>query len=90
MYRFSCEWKFSFLLSKHLGVGFAQLMILARLQDALGLDIQAPGDVIAPAAGEKAGSKNFLLIIPSKNLQNIFFVLVFIWKNDNVIITTKS
>lgn len=77
MYRFSCEWKFSFLLSNHLRVGFAQLMILARLQDALGLDIQAPGDAIAPAAGEKAGSKNFLLIIPSKNLQNIFFVLVF-------------
>lgn len=68
MYGFSCEWKFSFLLSKHLGVGFAQIMILDRLQDALGLDIQAPGDAIAPVAGEKAESKNFLLIIPSKNL----------------------
>ena len=74
-------------------MGFAQHMILARLQDALGLDIQALGEVIAPVSGEKAGSKNFLLTIPYKNLQNIFFVLVFtffIWKNDNVIITTKS
>ena len=67
MYGFSCEWKFSFLLSKHLGVGFAQIMILDRLQDALGLDIQAPGDAIAPVAGEKAEKGNGMLSFQSLN-----------------------
>ena len=46
-------------------------MLLISLQDAMGLESQDPGDVIAPAAAVKPGRKDFIFFFLS------FFFFVF-------------
>ena len=48
-------------------------MLLISLQDAMGLESQDPGDVIAPAAAVKPGRKDFIFFF----LSFFFFCLLF-------------